>query len=59
VHFVFDVKHDGRYKARLVAGGHMTQVTAESSYSGVVSLRGQRIVVFIAELNNLELYGQF
>ena len=35
----------------------MTQVTAESSYSGVVSLRGQRMVVFIAELNNLELYG--
>ena len=57
VHFVFDVKHDGRYKARLVAGGHMTQVTAESSYSGVVSLRGQRTVAFIAELNDLELWG--
>jgi len=57
VHFVFDVKHDGQYKARLVAGGHMTQVTAESSYSGVVSLRGQRIVAFIAELNDLELWG--
>jgi len=35
----------------------MTQVTAESSYSGVVSLRGQRIVAFIAELNDLELWG--
>ena len=35
----------------------MTQVTAESSYSGVVSLRGQRMVAFIAELNDLELSG--
>ena len=24
VHFVYDVKHDGRHKARLVAGGHRT-----------------------------------
>ena len=26
VHFVYDVKHDGRHKARLVAGGHRTHV---------------------------------
>jgi len=25
-HFVFDIKHDGRHKSRLVAGGHLTDV---------------------------------
>ena len=24
VHFAYAIKHDGRYKARLVAGGHLT-----------------------------------
>ena len=42
VHFVFAVKHDGRHKARLVAGGHLTLVPLDSVYSGVVSLRGLR-----------------
>lgn len=38
VHFVFDVKHDGRHKARLVADGNLTEVPLSSVYSGVVSL---------------------
>ena len=29
----------------------------ESVYSGIVSLRSLRIVVFLAELNQLELWG--
>ena len=29
-HFVFDVKHDGRHKARYVAGGHLTDPPLES-----------------------------
>ena len=45
--------HDGRYKSRVVAGGHLTKTPAESIYSGVVSLRGVRLVVFLAELNDL------
>ena len=57
VHFVFDVKHDGRHKARLVAGGHLTDVPLSSAYSGVVSLRGIRLVLFLAELNGLESWG--
>jgi hypothetical protein len=57
VHFVFDVKHDGRHKARLVADGHLTAVPLESVYSGVVSLRGFRLVLFLAELNELELWA--
>ena len=57
VHLVFDVKHDGRHKARLVAGGHLTDEPAESVYSSVVSLRSLRIVSFLSELNQLELWG--
>jgi hypothetical protein len=53
-HMVYDVKHDGRHKARLVAGGHLTDPNTESVYSGVVSLRGIRLIVFLAELNGLE-----
>jgi Reverse transcriptase (RNA-dependent DNA polymerase) len=55
---VFDVKHDGRHKARLVADGHLTDIPLDSVYSGVVSLRGFRLVLFLAELsNNLQLWA--
>ncbi len=37
-HFVFDVKHDGRHKSHLVAGGHLTDVPLESVYSEDISL---------------------
>ena len=57
VHLVFDVKHDGRYKARLVADGHLTDAPLESVYSGVVTIRGFRIVMFLSELNDLELWA--
>ena len=56
-HMVYDVKHDGRYKSRFVAGGHRTSTPVDSTYSGVVSLQGIRIVTFLAELNDLELWG--
>jgi hypothetical protein len=51
------VKHDGRHKARLVADGHLTDVPVDSVYSGVVSLRALRIVMFLAELNGLPLWA--
>jgi len=57
VHLVFAVKHDGRHKARLVAGGHLTPTPIASVYSGVVSLRALRIVIFLSELNNLNLWA--
>ena len=57
VHFVYAVKHDGRFKARLVADGHVTKEPVESIYSGVVSLRSLRMVVFLSQLNNLEIWG--
>ena len=53
VHFVYDVKHDLRHKARLVAGGHMTSIHKDSNYSGVVSLRSMRLALILGELNGL------
>ena len=50
-------KHDGRRKARLVAGGHLTDTPIDSVYSSVVTLRGIRTVTFLSELNGLELWG--
>ncbi|KAL7570793.1 hypothetical protein ACA910_014422 [Epithemia clementina (nom. ined.)] len=57
VNLVFAVKHDGRHKARLVADGHLNRNTTEGAYSGVVSLRSLRIVMFLSELNALKLWG--
>ena len=57
VHFVYAVKHDGRFKARLVADGHLTKEPVESIYSGVVPLRSLRMVVFLSQLNDLEIWG--
>jgi len=57
VHVVYAVKHDGRHKARLVAGGHLTETPIDSIYSSVVSLRGIRLLTFVAELNDLEVWA--
>ena len=57
VHFVYAVKHDGRFKARLVADGHLTKEPVESIYSGVVSLRSLRMVIFLSQLNDLKIWG--
>ena len=57
VHLIFAVKHDGRHKTRLVAQGHLTPDSIESIYSGVVSIRSLRLVIFLAKLNNLEVWG--
>lgn len=56
-HIVYDIKHDGRHKSRFVGRGDLTPVPVESVYSGVVSLRGVRLVTFIAELNGLDLWA--
>ena len=41
----------------MVADGHRTEIPLTSVYSGVVSLRGLRMLVFLSELNQLELWG--
>ena len=50
VHFVYAVNHDGKFKARLVADGHLTK-------EPVVSLRSLRMVVFLSQLNDFEIWG--
>ena len=57
VNLIFAVKYNGRHKARLVPDGSLTPDPVENIYSGVVSLRHLRIVIFLGELNNLELWG--
>jgi hypothetical protein len=57
VHLIYAVKYDGRHKARLVADGHLTDVPVDSVYSGVVSLRGLRMLIFLAELNGLKTWA--
>eukprot|EP00957_Ditylum_brightwellii_P117371 8951531-Ditylum_brightwellii.AAC.1 len=55
VHLAYNVKQDGRCKARLVAGGHMTEPNTDTYYSSMVSLRTMRMMIFLAELNGMEL----
>jgi hypothetical protein len=57
VHTIFDVKHDGRHKACVVANGNLTDTPLESVYSGVVSLRGLRTCIFLGELNIFDPMG--
>ena len=54
---MFDVKCCGKFKARLVADGHLTKEPNETVNSGVVSLRNLRLTMFLAELNGLQLWG--
>jgi len=56
-HMVHAVKHDGRHKARLVAGGHVTETPVDSACSSVVSLSGARLLAFIGELNGLKIWS--
>ena len=56
-YLVFAVKVNGRHKARLVAGGHLTPEAVENIYSGVVSLRNLRVVIFLGKLNSLDIWG--
>jgi hypothetical protein len=55
---ICDIKHDERHWGRLVAGGHLTPVTYNSVYSGVISLQALRIIIFHSELNTLQLRGE-
>ena len=57
VHLVFAVKFYGRHQARLVADGHLAPEPIENIYSGVVSLRSFRLVIFLGKLNNLAIWG--
>ena len=55
----FDVKmEDFRYRARLVAGGHIIEALATIMYASIMSRETVRIVLMIATLNDVEVkYG--
>jgi len=57
VHLVFDIKHDGQHKSWLVADGHLTEVLLDSIYSGVISLQGLHLLVFLAVLNDFDVWA--
>ena len=57
VNLIFAVNNDGIHKARLVADGSLTPGPVENIYSGVVSLRHLRLVIYLGKLNNLKLWG--
>ena len=56
-HMIFDVKfgENFRCKARLVAGGHMTETLATLTYSSVVSRDSVWIALTLAALNDLQV----
>lgn len=55
-HLIFDVKiEDFRRKARLVAGGHMTETPATMTFASVVSRESVRIALTLAALNDLDV----
>jgi Reverse transcriptase (RNA-dependent DNA polymerase) len=57
-YMVYAVRHDGRHKARYVAGGHLTETPVDSVYSSsVVSLCGIQLLIFIARLNELVVWS--
>jgi len=57
VHMAHAVKHDGRHKARLAAGGHLAGTPVDSACSSVVSLRGARLLASTGELNDLKIWS--
>jgi hypothetical protein len=56
-HLVYDVKHDGHHKARMVADSHLMTVPVDRVHSGVVLLHGIWMLVFLAELNPLQTWS--
>ena len=52
---VFDVNYDGRKRARLVGGDHLTDEPDDVSFSGSASLKIVRVIIFIAMVNRLEI----
>ncbi len=55
---IFDIKtEDFRCKARLVAGGHMTNVPTAYTYASVVTRETVHIALMLAALILLEVMG--
>ena len=55
LHMDFYLHMDFRWKARLVAGGNMTETHAILTYSSVLSFSSVRIALLLATLNELDV----
>ena len=55
VHMVFDVKYNDRKRARLVGGGHQTEATNDTPFSGIATLKYIRVCLLLAIYNNLDI----
>ena len=56
-HLIFDVNMEFCRKARFVAGGHTTNLPAESTYAWVVSREIVRIAFTLSALNDLDIFA--
>ena len=56
VHLFFTCKHNGCHKTQLVAAGNLTPYPIDSIYSEVVSTRSLSLSIFLAKLNNMEVW---
>ena len=54
-HMIFDVNMDLTRKSRLVAGGHKTNTSKDSTYASVVSRDSVHIAFTVAALNGLDV----
>jgi hypothetical protein len=52
---IFDVKMDLTWKARFVAGCHLTETPTSITYSSVISRDSIRLAFVLATLNDLEI----
>ena len=55
MHMIFDIKADGRYKARLCVGGNVLDCSAHTTYSSTIQDVSVRLLMVIAAQNGLHM----
>jgi hypothetical protein len=52
---IFDIKHDGQCKARVVIRGHLVDSSGYDTYAGNMKYMSARLLVLITTANNLQV----
>ena len=55
MHMIFDIKADGRFKARLCVGGNVLDVSTHTTYSSTIQDISVRLLMVIAAQNGLHM----
>jgi hypothetical protein len=55
MHMIFDIKADGRFKARLCVGGNVLDVSTHTTYSSTIQDLSVRLLMVIAAQNGLHM----